>query len=89
MNWQEFTRRLIVPADGATDLCVEECVDGRPAREDNEREAGGDREDKAKLDRLAEDGGSEVHEDVTRDVFVTEGDVAEVADLSPRQVSLS
>jgi len=74
-------QRLIVPVDGATHLCIKECVDGCPAREDNEGEAGRDRENKAKLDRLAEDGGSEVHEDVTGDVLITEGDVAEVADL--------
>ena len=80
---------LIVPVDGATDLCVEERVDGRPTREDDEGEAGRDGEDKAKLDGLAEDGGSEVHEDVTRDVLVTEGDVAEVAHLSRREVRVS
>lgn len=65
----------------ATYLCVDEGVERSTTREDDEGEADRNRQHKAKLDRLAEDGRSEVHKDVPRDVLVTECNVAKVSDL--------
>ena len=63
-------------------LGIEKGVEGSTAWEDDEREAGGDGEHEAILDGLTEDGWSEVHEHITRYVFVTEGNVTKVAHLS-------
>ena len=65
-------------------LVEDERVDTGAARKHDERETDGDREDEAQLDGLREDGGSEVHEYVTRDLLITEGDVAKVTHLQER-----
>ena len=65
-------------------LVEDERVDTGAARKHDERKTDGDREDKAQLDRLREDGGSEVHEYVARDLLVTEGNVTEVTHLQER-----
>lgn len=62
-------------------LGEKECVDAGTAGEDDQGEAHSHREHKTNFDALCEDCLAEIHENVTHDFFLTEGNAAKEANL--------